>query len=44
VAPRPDTFDVTSRWRILLALLLVVGLAPAATAAEGDAEVELIVF
>jgi len=39
-----DTFDVTSLWRILLALLLVVGLAPAATAAEADAEVELIVF
>ena len=39
-----DTFDVTSLWRVLLALLLVVGLAPAAAAAEGDAEVELIVF
>jgi len=39
-----DTVDVTSLWRILLALLLVVGFAPAATAAEAGAEVELIVF
>jgi thiol-disulfide isomerase/thioredoxin len=39
-----DTFDVTSLRTVLLALLLVVGLAPAAAAAEGDAEVELIVF
>jgi thiol-disulfide isomerase/thioredoxin len=39
-----DTFDVTSLRTVLLALLLVVGLAPAAAGAEGDAEVELIVF
>jgi thiol-disulfide isomerase/thioredoxin len=43
-AQRTDTFDVTSLRTVLLALLLVVGLAPAAAAAEGDAEVELIVF
>jgi cytochrome c biogenesis protein CcdA len=35
---------VTSLKRILFALVLIVGLAPPAIAAEGDAEVELIMF
>ena len=43
-ASAAETFDMTALRRVLLALLLVVGLAPAAAAAEGDAEVELIVF
>jgi cytochrome c biogenesis protein CcdA len=39
-----DTFDVTSLKRILFALVLIIGLAPPAVAAEADAEVELIMF
>lgn len=37
--PSTDTLDVTSLKAVLLALVLIVGFAPSALAAEADAEV-----